>query len=193
VGIVASTGGPAALAGLLSAVPSSFGAPILVVQHISAGFTRTLADWLDGLTPLRVSVAKGGEALHPGRVLIAPEERHMTLSTSEEVVLRSSPPVRGHRPSGTLLLGSLAEVYGAASVGVILTGMGDDGVEGLAAIRAAGGATIAEDETSAVVYGMPREAWEAGAAAARLPLDEIPAALDRLVRLSGTGSRRGRS
>lgn len=175
VGIAASTGGPPALAALLGALPASFPAPVLVAQHIARGFDAGLARWLDGCTPLEVALAREGEACLPGRVLVAPAD--LDLEVDPEGLTRLRPSRGGPCPSGDRLLESLARAWGARAAGVVLTGMGEDGARGLAAIRAAGGRTLAQDERSCVVYGMPRAAVELGAVEA----SHEPARLGRLL------------
>ena len=166
VAIGASTGGPAALRTLLADMPAGFPVPILIVQHIANGFTQGLAQWLDGGTPLRVKVAELSERLAPATVYIAPDDRHLGIQLDAygdiRTVLSSAPPVGAFRPSASFLFQSAAEVIGAAALAVILTGMGDDGVAGLLALKARGGRVIAQDEASSVIYGMPREALRAG-------------------------------
>jgi two-component system, chemotaxis family, protein-glutamate methylesterase/glutaminase len=181
VGIAASTGGPAALARILRDLPAAYPAPILVVQHIAAGFEGGLVQWLSAETRLRVKLAEAGEALRPGSVYVAPAGVHLGVAMGH---VRHEPgePVRGFRPSGTVLFHALAREYGAAAAGLVLSGMGDDGAEGLGAIRARGGWTAAQGPQSCVIYGMPRVALERGAAAVTLELDDIPAALARLCR-----------
>jgi two-component system chemotaxis response regulator CheB len=175
--IGASTGGPAALATILAALPATTPVPILVVQHITAGFHQGLADWLDAVTPMTVRLAADGLPLGPGEVLIAPPGRHLGVSPTRRVALSPAPPVGGHRPSVTHLFGSVAEAYGAAAVGVILTGMGDDGADGVRALSGAGGLVLAQDEASSVVFGMPREACATDAVDRVVPLAEMAAAL----------------
>jgi two-component system chemotaxis response regulator CheB len=179
VGVAASTGGPPALGRLLRALPADFPAPILVVQHIAGGFEGGLARWLATQTALQVRVAAQGEPLRPATVYLAPEGRHL-VARAGRVGLDDGPAVRGFKPSGTALFSALAREYGAAAAGVILTGMGDDGVEGLLALSARGGATLAQGPRSSVLFGMPREAIERGAAGETLELDEIAPALLRL-------------
>lgn len=182
--IVASTGGPLALAALLTDLPPDFPAGIVVVQHIGRGFIQNLATWLDDVSTLSVRIARDGEQLRPATVLLAPDDQHMTLSSGGRISLEASGPVGGHRPSGTLLLSSVARTYGQRAIGLILTGMGRDGVEGLQAISDAGGVTLAQDEESCVVFGMPKAAIELGAVEQVLPLAEIP---ERVCRLVGLG------
>jgi two-component system, chemotaxis family, protein-glutamate methylesterase/glutaminase len=180
--IATSTGGPAALHRLFAALPGDFPLPILVVQHIARGFTDGLADWLGKSTALRVKVAADGEPLAPHTVYLAPEDRHLGVSRRPAVVLSSVPPVGGFRPSGTFLFASAARSRGAGTVALILTGMGSDGVEGLAEVRRAGGHIVAQDEESSIIFGMPGAAVAAGLADVVLPLDAIPAHLMELVR-----------
>lgn len=177
IGVVASTGGPAALAAVLGGLPADLGASILVVQHLPSGFAPRLARWLDGVSPLTVSIASEGELLAPGRVLIAADDRHLTIDGRRRVRLLPGPPIGGHRPSGTRLLTSLADELGARAAGVVLTGMGRDGADGLLALRRAGGRTLVQDEATSAVYGMPRAALETQAAEMSVPLDGIAASL----------------
>jgi two-component system chemotaxis response regulator CheB len=181
VTIGASLGGPRALAALLRGLPPAFRAPIAIVQHIADGFTEGLASWLAGETHLDVHEARDGEPLVAGTVLLAPTGRHLVLG--EGVArLSDAPPVDTFKPSVTPLLLSAARVYGSRVCGVILTGMGRDGAEGLKAIREAGGPTLAQDEATSAVFGMPRAAIELGAVDRVLPLDDIPRALAELTR-----------
>jgi two-component system chemotaxis response regulator CheB len=180
VGLVASTGGPPALARLLGALRGDFPAPILVVQHIASGFEGGLVRWLDGQTPLEVKLAAHREPLRPGTVYLAPDGRHLT-ALAGEACLEDGPALGGFKPSGNALLASLAREYGGAAGGVILTGMGDDGVDGLEAVRRRGGATLAQGPATSVIFGMPRQAIERGVAAETLEIEEIGPALVRLV------------
>jgi two-component system chemotaxis response regulator CheB len=177
VGICASTGGPPALAAVLHELPATYRIPVLVVQHIAAGFTDGFAKWLGSELQLRVGLAADGQRLVPG-IWIAPEGAHLVLDTRGRLVLDRVTPGRPHRPSGDVLLRSLAGSFGRESAGVVLTGMGADGAEGLAAIRAAGGSTIAQDEESSAVYGMPKAA--APSAELILPISGIAARLATL-------------
>ena len=180
IGIAASTGGPGTLASILWALPEDWPIPILVVQHVSRGFVTGLAEWLNSQTPLRVALASHGSVARPGSVLIAPDDYHLQVTATGIVELCREPPYRGLRPSANYLFRSLATAFGRRSVGIILTGMGDDGVEGLQALRAAGGLTIAQDEESCVVYGMPRQAVALGAAEHILSPNQIVPTLHRL-------------
>lgn len=180
IAMAASTGGPGVLNQILSSLPADFSIPIVVVQHITAGFGPGMAHWLDGLTPLTVAIAQHGEILAPGRVLIAPDDARLAIGPGGIVQIDRSAPGNGSRPSATRLFYSVAQVYGAAAVGVILTGMGDDGVEGLGALRQAGGHIMAQNEASCVVFGMPKVAIERGFVDEVLSPGSIVSALKRL-------------
>lgn len=180
IGIAASTGGPAALGGVLSALPADFPLPVLVVQHMAPGFTEGLARWLDGAVSPPVRVADVGQGATAG-VWLAPDHAHLTLDAPFSIALDSTTVVGRHRPSGDVLLESLAQAIGVDAVAVVLTGMGRDGARGLAAVRAVGGLTIAQDAESAVVDGMPAAARERGAELA-LPPAEIGSVLSSLAR-----------
>jgi two-component system, chemotaxis family, protein-glutamate methylesterase/glutaminase len=173
VGVASSTGGPAALASVLGALPAGFGLPILVAQHITPGFAVGLAEWLNSQTPLSVRTAGHGEMPKPGTVLIAPDDYHLQVNLRGVVELVKEPPYKGLRPSANYLFKSLARAFGSKAMGIILTGMGDDGVEGLEALHLSGGLTIAQDEESCVVYGMPREAVARNTVDQVLTLDQI--------------------
>jgi two-component system, chemotaxis family, protein-glutamate methylesterase/glutaminase len=161
VGIGASTGGPPALETVLSGLRGDFPLPVLVVQHMAAGFTEGLARWLDGKLAVPVRVAREGELARPG-VWFAPDDAHLLVTPSLRFTLDRK-TVATHRPSVDSLLGSIADSIGRDGVGVVMTGMGKDGAEGAAAIRRAGGMLIVQDEASSVVYGMPQAAARAGA------------------------------
>jgi two-component system chemotaxis response regulator CheB len=173
VGIASSTGGPAALATVLGALPGDFPLPLLVVQHVTPGFAVGLAEWLNTQTSLSVSLAGHGETPKPGTVLIAPDDYHMRVNLHGVVELVREPPYKGLRPSANYLFSSLAQAFGSKAIGIILTGMGDDGVDGLETLHLTGGLTIAQDEPSCIVYGMPREAAARNAVDQVLPLDQI--------------------
>jgi two-component system chemotaxis response regulator CheB len=162
IGICASTGGPQALMEILGGLPAGYPVPLLVVQHISAGFTEGLARWLDAAVPPPVRLAAEGTKLTAG-VWVAPEGAHLKLSLSGVLTLDRRVGAGHHRPSGDVLLASLAAAAGAAAVAVVLTGMGKDGAAGARAVHDAGGLVIAQDEESSVVYGMPKAAAAAGA------------------------------
>jgi len=181
VAIAASTGGPAALHGILSRLPKNFAAPILVVQHIALGFGKGFAEWLGAAGPLRVKIAGNGERLEPGVVYIAPDDLHVGVSDANTVLTSNRPPIAGFRPSGTFLFRSVAEIFGSKAAGVVLTGMGTDGLEGLRALKSAGGVIVAQDEPSSVVYGMNAAAIQANLADEVVALDDVPARLVSLV------------
>ncbi len=160
-----STGGPPALQAIIPLLPEDFPAPVVVVQHMPVGFTRSLAERLDGRSGLRVREAQDGEPLDAGVVYVAPAGVHLKLrkrGDSSRVHLDEEPRSALHRPSVDVVMSSAARVYGRRTLGVLLTGMGSDGVEGLRAIREAGGQTLAESEATCVIYGMPKAAAEAG-------------------------------
>jgi len=181
VGIASSTGGPAALADILSRLPSDFPLPIVIVQHISADFLPSLQQWLDSVSPLAIHQAEPGCTPQPGHVYLAPGGAHLSVTRQKKFVLSHTPLTR-HIPSANVLLEAIAESYGAASIGVVLTGMGDDGAFGLHRMAQVGAVTIAQDESTAAVFGMPKEAIKLGAAQHVLPLPDIPAVLIQLAR-----------
>jgi two-component system chemotaxis response regulator CheB len=178
IAVGASTGGTEALVRFLVPMPAD-SPGILIVQHMPAGFTTSFAARLDSLCRMGVREAKNGDRVLPGHVLLAPGNFHMEVKRSGvevSVKVFQSDPVNRHRPSVDVLFHSCAEVLGPNAVGAILTGMGGDGARGLLEMRQAGAYTIAQDEASCVVFGMPREAIELGGAEKIAPLDEIPAA-----------------
>ena len=183
----ASTGGPLALQGILGQLPGNLPVPIVVVQHISHGFVSGLAHWLNATTPLRVKVAESGEPLRPGTVYLAPDDQHLLVTQDRIVRLEASPPVDGHRPSVTALFESVAQSYGRAAVGVLLTGMGSDGAWGLKALHDAGSYTIAQDEATSIVFGMPQRGIALGVAHEVWPLEQIAGRLNKLVTTQGKG------
>jgi two-component system chemotaxis response regulator CheB len=178
--VAASTGGPSALQTLLSGLPAGLGAAVLVVQHIPQGFTRSLAERLDARSAIPVREAADGQMVEPGRILIAPAGIHTKLGRRGQrvrIALDEEPRAALHRPSADILMASAAEVYGPRSVGVVLTGMGADGTEGLRAIQKAGGLTLAEAEDTCVIYGMPKAAVAAGVVGRVVPLDRMAEAI----------------
>jgi two-component system chemotaxis response regulator CheB len=176
VAIGISTGGPNALQYVLSQIPADFAASTLIVQHMPEGFTEMFAKRLDECCALDVHEARSGDLLVAGRVLICPGNRHMMvrrMPRGDMVVLSDGPPMNGHRPSADVLFHSVAQEFGLTSIGVIMTGMGDDGAEGLGAIKAAGGMTVAQSEDTCVVSGMPRAAIAKGYANKIVSLDAL--------------------
>jgi two-component system chemotaxis response regulator CheB len=182
----ASTGGPTALSTLLKGLPSDFPLPILMVQHITTGFLQGLVSWLQTSSTLPLKVAEEGELIVPGQVYFAPEDRHLVLAARGVLGSSQAPPVGHVRPSATVLFKSAAQFYGAEVAGILLTGMGEDGAAGLKAIREAGGVTLAQDEASSVVYGMPRAAAELGVVDQVLPLQRIAGVMMELARYAKT-------
>lgn len=171
VGICASAGGPPVLAQVLGGLPAGYQVPIFVVQHISSGFTESLAHWLDQKSPLPVRVAEDGQQAGPG-VWIAPEGGHLVLNPGGQMSVDRITILGHHRPSGDILLTSIATAAGRRGVAVVLTGMGNDGAAGTAAVHAAGGLAITQDRASSAIYGMPKAAFDRGADLA-LPPDQI--------------------
>jgi two-component system chemotaxis response regulator CheB len=184
VSIGASTGGPQALNNILSQLPINFPLPILCVQHISEGFLQGLVDWLASESQLPVKIARVGELPQPGVIYFPPEGRHLELDSFGKFLCTNSPPVSGHRPSVSVTFASVAKCYGAANIAVLLTGMGRDGADGMLAIAQAGGVTIAQNEASCVVFGMPKEAIALGAAKHILPVNEIATMLIRQLKIT---------
>ncbi|MFN0070933.1 MAG: chemotaxis response regulator protein-glutamate methylesterase [Chloroflexota bacterium] len=185
-----STGGPRALAELVADLPGQLGAAALLVQHLPAGFTRSLAERLDQASSLGIAEACNGESLMSNRVLLAPGDFHLEL-TLQRVTLNQGPKRHGVRPSVDVTLESAAAIFGPATLAVILTGMGEDGRDGCRAVKAAGGTVLAEAESTCVVYGMPRAVVEAGLADEIVPLDKMAAAITRhLARLNERTARR---
>jgi two-component system, chemotaxis family, protein-glutamate methylesterase/glutaminase len=181
VAIGASTGGPGAVASMLSGLPRSFALPVLLVLHVGESFAGSLTQWLEGVTGRPVRLAEHGRpvASAAGQVIMAPAGRHMVVQGGR-LALTSTPPRQSCRPSVDELFESVAAQYGPRSAGCLLTGMGRDGAEGLLSIDRAGGLTIAQDEATSVVYGMPREAVLRGAVQHLLPLEQIGATLATL-------------
>jgi two-component system, chemotaxis family, protein-glutamate methylesterase/glutaminase len=179
IAIAASTGGPGTLKRILGTLPETMTIPIVIVQHITPGFGQGFAHWLDGVTPLKVTLATNGERVAPGKVLIGPEGSHLTIGPGGIVRLEQSPPIKGLRPSATRLFDSVAQTYRSAAIGVVLTGMGDDGADGLEKLHAAGGYVIAQNEDSCIVFGMPQVAIERGVVDRISAPEEIAEALSR--------------
>jgi two-component system chemotaxis response regulator CheB len=175
-----STGGPPALQYIFERLPAGFPMPIALVQHMPIGFTKPFADRLNTVCRLAVREAHDGDALRPGRVLVAPAGRHLVIGSDRTVTLDTEPAASTHTPSVDVLMRSAAQAWPGRVLGILLTGMGDDGAKGMAAIRAAGGVTLGESEASCVVYGMPRAARRIGAIEHERSLTEITAWLATL-------------
>lgn len=156
IGIVSSTGGPQALHGLLQSIDSKDVPPIAIVQHISPGFDKSLATWLNRCTPLDVQIARDHGMVGRGTVVIAPNDLHLEIRPGGYTRLVSTPKLNSHRPSGTILLRSLAHSFGKQAMGVVLTGMGDDGADGASELEARGGLIVVQDPETAIIDGMPR-------------------------------------
>jgi two-component system chemotaxis response regulator CheB len=174
--IAASTGGPAALQSVVSGLPAGFPAAVLVVQHIPRGFTKSLSERLDARSAIPVREARDGETVERGTILIAPAGIHTKLARRKggvEIALDEDPRDALHRPSADVLMASAAAAFGPRALGVVLTGMGADGTEGLRAIRAQGGLTLAESEETCVIYGMPKAAIEAGVVHLAVRLERV--------------------
>jgi two-component system chemotaxis response regulator CheB len=180
--VASSTGGPAALTRLLPRLQFTREAALVLVQHMPAGFTSALAEQLAERTALSLREAQGGELVEPGTAFVAPGDRHLTFERSGRILLGDSPPVHGVRPAADVTFKSAAQVHGSRVVGVVLTGMGKDGALGLAAIKAAGGRTIAQDQATSTVYGMPRAAVELGVVDEVAPLEGIGRLINDMVR-----------
>jgi two-component system, chemotaxis family, protein-glutamate methylesterase/glutaminase len=184
VAIGASSGGPHALRYLLPRIPSDLGAGIVIVQHMPESFTTMLARWLDEICELEVKEARDGDLAAPGKALIAPGNAHMRVRRTPagcEVILERGTAVSGHMPSVDVLFRSIAQEYGSNATAMIMTGMGSDGAQGIGEIRKAGGHTIAQDEESCAVFGMPRVAIERGNVQRIVPLADMASYLESVV------------
>jgi len=186
--IGASIGGPQALQAILPQLPARFPVPIVCVQHISSGFLQGLVEWLSVQCRLKLQIARPGEVPQPGRVYFPAEDSHLVIDRLGRLQPSHEPAVDGHRPSVTVAFRSVAGYYGAASIAVLLTGMGRDGGDGMLAVERAGGLTIAQDEASCVIFGMPKRAIDLGAARRILPPAGIAAALIETVSRQSKGA-----
>jgi two-component system, chemotaxis family, protein-glutamate methylesterase/glutaminase len=183
--IAASTGGPPAVAQVLRGLPPGWSVPVLVVQHIGSGFDVGLARYLGENTPLPVGLAEDGDTIRPGTVYVSPAEAHLGVTAGGRLTVTNGEPIEGYRPSANHVFRSVAQAFGPAAAGVVLTGMGRDGADGLLALRQAGGLAIAQDQATSTVYGMPRQAVLRGAAEVVLPVEDIAAALVDRARVTG--------
>jgi two-component system chemotaxis response regulator CheB len=171
--IGASTGGPQALQELFSQLPSNFPLPVICIQHICLGFLQGFIDWLASSCRLPIQIAQPGDIPKPGIIYFPPEHQHLEVDTKGRFICSDAPPLDGHRPSVTVTFKSVAKFYSKATVGILLTGMGRDGADGMQAIARAGGLTIAQDEATSIIFGMPKEAIDLGAAKQVLPIHAI--------------------
>ena len=185
VAIGSSTGGPLALKQLLSKLPKDFPIPLIIVQHIAQGFTEGFVQWLAQSSGFPVSMATHGELMQSGHAYVAPNNVQTMVNFQGQIVLKNSGPENGHMPSASCLFRSVAAAYGPDAVGILLTGMGRDGAGELGLMKAKGAVTFAQDKESSVIYGMPAEAVELGAASYVLPPGKIAAALTKLVTQQG--------
>jgi two-component system chemotaxis response regulator CheB len=180
VAIGASTGGPRTTQAILAALPAEFPCPILVVQHISLGFTRGFAQWLQRETPLKIRVLERAERLQAGTVYMAEDGSHLAVRRGMGA-LRADPPVNACRPSVDVLFQSVSREYGDLAIAVLLTGMGRDGARGALEVRQIGGEVIVQDEASSVIFGMPKAAIELGAATRVVSARDVPRTLAELI------------
>lgn len=180
IAMASSTGGPPILMELFSQLPQNFSIPIIVVQHILPAFAQAMADWLNSKSPLQIQVAEDGLPLSPGNVYISPGDAHLTLSSAGQIKLYRTGPYQGHLPSATRMFESVAQVYHSNSVGIILTGMGQDGSVGLEVLSRAGAHIIAQNEETSLVYSMPYEAIKRGIVDEIVSPDEIAKRLLKL-------------
>jgi len=187
VAIASSSGGPEALSIVLSGLPEKLPCPVVIAQHMSDGFITGMVEWLRKTTLLNVKVGADGDALEAGTVYVSPSEKHMQIRRGRRISLTDRRAKDIYRPSCDKLLASAADVYGSRTIGIILTGMGSDGVLGIKSIKEAGGATIAQDQKTSVVFGMPRAAIEGGYVDSILPIEEISAGI--VVLLGGYTSK----
>ncbi|MEM7065497.1 MAG: chemotaxis-specific protein-glutamate methyltransferase CheB [Cyanobacteria bacterium P01_B01_bin.77] len=173
IAVGASTGGPLALQQLFMGLPKEFPLPIICVQHISQGFLQGLIDWLKTTCSISIEIAQAGQKPEPGKIYFPPERQHLTIDARGRFTHSDRLPDETHCPSVNTLFSSIAEFYGRRTIGILLSGMGRDGADGMKAITDAGGLTIAQDEETSVVFGMPKAAIDLGAAQQVLPMDEI--------------------
>jgi len=179
--IASSTGGPMALCQLCSALPANFPVPIILVQHNTSGFDKGFVQWLDGYSPLKVQIAEDGMLPVKGNVYVAPTDKHITVNESG-IFFDNSDPINNQKPAADILFKSAAKLYGNTLISIVLTGMGNDGAEGTKRVKNSGGITMAQDESSSMIFGMPQTAIETGCVDIVIPLNEIA---NKLVFLTG--------
>ncbi len=175
--VASSTGGPKALAALFEGLPKPFNAPVLIVQHMPAGFTASLSKRLDLVGCMSVREAQTGDSIKAGQALVAPGGKHLVVGADGRMKLTDEEPIHGVRPAADFLFHTAAKAWGPKCLGVVLTGMGRDGAEGAVAIRKAGGVVLGESAESCIVYGMPRAAKDAGGVDAEFTIDDMPTAI----------------
>ncbi|MBN2381624.1 chemotaxis-specific protein-glutamate methyltransferase CheB [bacterium] len=180
VGFAASTGGPQTIKYILEQLPADFPIPIMIVQHIAKGFIEGMVSWLKKSTNLQLKLAVNHERASPGTVYFCSDKYHLTINNKMTIELLDQPPANCFRPSADIMFKSMAQNLGRKAIGVILTGMGNDGTEGLKSLKAVGGTTIAQDDKSSIVFGMPRSAIESGCVDTVVALEAIPTTLIKL-------------
>jgi two-component system chemotaxis response regulator CheB len=173
VAIAASTGGPGVLKQILGQLPEDYSFPIVVVQHITSGFSEHMVSWLNGEVKINVATAKNGDRIQAGKVFVAPSDHHLTITPGGVIRLDEGLPIRGQRPSADRFFASVAQTYNSSAIGIILTGMGDDGADGIEVLGKTGAHIIAQNEQSSVVFGMPAQAIQRGVVDEVLSPDEI--------------------
>jgi len=181
--IGASTGGPPAICCILKNFVPGFPLPILIVQHIFSGFTEGMINWLSKNCSIKVKLAENGEKVAEGVAYFPPCDFHLGIDNSHRIILSKEPPIGGHRPSVDFMMRHVARVFKGKCIGILLTGMGKDGTEGLRAIKQQGGKTIVQDEETSVIFGMPKSAINAGVADIVCPLEKIPSTVINLLSL----------
>lgn len=173
VAIASSAGGPRALKILLGSLPADFPIPIFIVQHLADGHAQDFATWLSKITSLKVIVASQDYQAHSGEVILAPDHFHLEITETNVCVLNDDPPIKELKPSACKLFASMAKAHGKKGIGIILSGMGNDGAEQLLLMKQAGALTFAQDENTSAMFGMPKEAIKLGAARDVVPIDEM--------------------
>ncbi len=188
IAIASSTGGPSALLKILKLLPKNLSVPVVIVQHICEGFGQGFVDWLNKECAVTVKTAERGELLQPGTVYVAPDGYHTLIDPGKVVRLSKSMPVSGLRPCATLMMESVARIFKGGSMGIILTGMGRDGADGIKAIKEQGGLTIAQSPETCVVFGMPKEAIELGVVDKVVPIEKIAGEIISVLKLDTTAT-----